>query len=282
MGNRRITMRRLGTMGRFGNQLFQYTFLRCYQKRHGVDIEIPWWIGRYLFGHEDSYITHQFPAFAEKFEHGIDDTRIPNLEEPLDRVDVRGYFHYHTSYYAPDRQSIQRWFYPLPWIDDIASQAVTKLRSRGRRVVALHLRRGDYGFGHCFRAPSSWYRPWLAKWKQKWPDAVVYIASDEPATVCLELAEFSPVRLADLTRQPLPFPDFYLDFYVLCHADAVAISNSSFSFFACMLNQRSVQFDRPVLQEEALVPFDPWDAMPVLMDAKVASFPHHVGIRRAT
>ena len=52
-------------------------------------------------------------------------------------------------------------------------------------------------------------------------------------------------------------------------ADRLAISNSTFSFTAAMLNQRSPSsahaFVRPVPDARALVPFDPWDSYPLLV-----------------
>jgi len=61
-----------------------------------------------------------------------------------------------------------------------------------------------------------------------------------------------------------------IDFYVLAHADAVAISNSSYSFMASLLNERARLFVRPCLNERGLVAFDPWDA-PVLLQQKLVA-----------
>ena len=51
----RISMSTLGRMGRFGNQIFQYGFLRLYGRIHGLQVEVPDWVGRWLFDLDDPY-----------------------------------------------------------------------------------------------------------------------------------------------------------------------------------------------------------------------------------
>jgi protein subunit release factor A len=46
-----LTMSSIGKLGRFGNQLFQYAFLRICAERSGARIECPPWVGQALFGH---------------------------------------------------------------------------------------------------------------------------------------------------------------------------------------------------------------------------------------
>ena len=47
-----VTMYCLGKLGRFGNQLFQYAYLKIYAQIHDLRVETPEWIGQYLFGHK--------------------------------------------------------------------------------------------------------------------------------------------------------------------------------------------------------------------------------------
>jgi hypothetical protein len=60
--------------------------------------------------------------------------------------------------------------------------------------------------------------------------------------------------------------EFYLDFYLLSQCDIVAISNSSFSFAACMLSETGKFFFRPDWSTEKLIPFDPWNSEPLLWE----------------
>ncbi|KAL1523629.1 hypothetical protein AB1Y20_018565 [Prymnesium parvum] len=71
-----------------------------------------------------------------------------------------------------------------------------------------------------------------------------------------------------------PLLRLFLDWWVMTQADRLAISNSTFSFTAAMLNaagsqQRSVAerapaFYRPVPEAGGLESFDPWDSKPLL------------------
>ena len=50
------------------------------------------------------------------------------------------------------------------------------------------------------------------------------------------------------------------DFFVITQANKVAISNSTFSFIASMLNEKSKSFFRPSFRNKALHQYDPWDS----------------------
>lgn len=53
VGPGRIAMTTLGQNGRFGNQIFQYCFLRIYGGIHRLQMEIPEWVGCWLFDLDD-------------------------------------------------------------------------------------------------------------------------------------------------------------------------------------------------------------------------------------
>jgi hypothetical protein len=271
-----VTISTLGNH-RFGNQLFQFLFLRTYADAHGLRHETSPWMGERLFGHLPVPITRALPEFREKFVHGVDDTLVPHAPDVIRNVDFRGYFQYHTSWYAPHREKIVRLFQPVGPYRERAEEGLARLRARGRTVVALHLRRGDFGYEYFFIAPAAWYRAWLATFWHSLEEPVLYLASDEPDQVVDAFADYAPVLGRDL-GVAVPDFDFYLDFHLLAHADRLAISNSVFSFAAAMLNERATHFVRPVLQEQRLVPFDPWDSKPLLQDARVEDHPEVEGI----
>jgi hypothetical protein len=127
--------------------------------------------------------------------------------------------------------------------------------------VAVHLRRGDFGQGRHWIAQSSWYEQWLDELWQSLDRPVLYVATDDAAIVA-ELARYRPVTAADLGVS-ISGAEFYPDFHVLSTADALAISNSTFSFAAAMLNTRAGVFMRPERDGRRLAGFDPWDS-PVL------------------
>jgi hypothetical protein len=87
---------------------------------------------------------------------------------------------------------------------------------------------------------------------------VLYVASDDAATH-RDFAQFSPITAQDLGER-IPGAEMYPDFHVLTQADLLAISNSSFSMCAAMLNARASSFVRPAPNERRLIPFDPWSS----------------------
>lgn len=263
---RRLASTVLGRNGRFANQLLQYGVLRLYAARHGLTLEVPPWLGRHLYDHDDPLPGPALPRVAEaeaavmaSFLGG----RAGVLADPeLADRDVSGYFCGDTTPLAPFREEFRALFTPGRHLQPHADALLGRLRDAGRTIVALHLRRGDFGWGRFWIAPVSWYLDWL---ETVWPTLdrpVLFIATDDPALL-REFAAYRPVTARDLA-EPIAGAEFFTDFHVLCHADQVAISNSSFSFVATMLNRYAGGFHRPDPARRALVSYDPW-ASPVLI-----------------
>lgn len=261
----RITMSTLGWNGRFGNQLLQYAVLRALGEAHGLGVEAPEWIGRWLFDLDDPYPS---APLAELRENGDNIARL--LSSRLDSGaavadrDLWGYCCYHTRHLRPYRALVQRLFRPGENLRPFAKAAMAKIRARGNTLVALHLRRGDFGYGRFWIAPDTWYLDWL---QSLWPQLdrpVLYIASDDE-TIFRKFADYAPMTAADFGA-PIRGAEFYGDFHVLSQADHLAISNSSFSFVAGLLNEHGRTFMRPDLAARHLVAYDPWDSEVLLPD----------------
>ena len=138
----------------------------------------------------------------------------------------------------------------------------------GKQVVALQLRRGDFGSGKYFIPPNEWYLQWLS---EIWPtldSPVLYIASDEPEKVIDDFSEYNPLTGREVfgLGNKLSHVKAYADAYALSVADYVAISNSTFGFVCCMLNKNG-QFWRSGFYKK-LEEFDPWTSAPVLLFRK--------------
>jgi len=259
-----VTMSTLGRNGRFANQIFQYAFLKIYAKEHNLKVETPAWIGQYLFGCNDSPISQELPVVTE-LTNKLSAASIANAKEIFKNVNFWGYFQYHTKYYKPHQEYFRSLFKPVGEIETKMKEAIARLRSRGKTIVGLHLRRGDYGYEDFFIAPSEWYKEWLKGLWETLDEPILFIASDEPEKVLSDFEEYNPIAAKDLGLE-LPQAEFYPDFYLLSQCDIVAISNSSFSFAACMLNETGKFFFRPHLSAEKLIPFDPWDSEPILQN----------------
>nr|WP_222531864.1 tetratricopeptide repeat protein [Azospirillum sp. 412522] len=253
---RRLAATELGCNGRFGNQLLQYGFLRLYAARHDLDLEVPEWVGRYLYDCDDPLPGTPLPRLSEEdhdFFASLSGTAPVRAE-----CDVTGYFCRHTGALAPYRQDFRRIFTPGRYLWPRAEAIEHRLRARGRTVVALHLRRGDYGWGRFWIAPELWYRTWLERLWSDLDSPVLYLATDAPE-LAAAFAPFSPVLAADLCK-PLAGAEFFTDFHALCVADVLAISNSTFSFVSGLLNRTARRFVRPDRHRGMLVPYDPWNA----------------------
>ncbi|MEL7034857.1 MAG: alpha-1,2-fucosyltransferase [Cyanobacteria bacterium J06592_8] len=160
-----LTMSSLGKLGRFGNQLFQYTFLRICAEKSGARVECPPWIGQTLFGHNDPPISKRLPPAIERSDMGKNlfdfiPEFIPYLEkladakswrissEALDcglsNVDLWGFFQFHTRYFKPHQQYFRSLFQPVSDLKSALEDGLNLLRSKGKTIVCVHIRRGDY------------------------------------------------------------------------------------------------------------------------------------------
>ena len=288
-----LAMSSLGKIGRFGNQLMQYFFLRACAERSGASIQCPDWLGRKLFGLSDPPVTarltpaierweegnnmfDEFPAFIKYIEKlaGAPSVRIgvEALKEGARDVDLCGHFQYHTRHYRPFRDSLRAWVQPVPGIKADLETGLAKLRALGRTVVAIHLRQGDFKklphFGFTLCVPPRWWCDWLDGIWNQLDRPVLFLCSDDLDFFLPQFAKYRPASCNDLGipwgSDQADLRD-YIDFYVLSQADVVGISNSTYSFIAAMLNQRARLFLRPHWDfATRFCSFDPWDSPPLL------------------
>jgi hypothetical protein len=213
--------------------------------------------------------------------------REPLLDEfgqlPATSVDLEGLYFVHTHHLARYRDLLRRVAQPLPALEEGLTAAWRDLRRRGDIVIGLHVRRGDFDvkFSHVgfeFVAPIEWYISWLDRLWGQHERPVLFVASDSLPKVLPALARYNPITIQDLEMRLAPelreldLPaahvqkdaDFLPEWFLLTRCHALAISNSTFSFTAAMMNETATVFVRPDPQMNALVPFDPWDSEPLL------------------
>ncbi len=260
-----ITMSSLGKNGRFGNQFFQYIFLKCLAKENNYSIEIPAWAGREIFKSDEVDISQKLPRVYE-LSNDINNSFLLNLNCKIFNCDLWGWFQFHTSYYRPYRDYIQEKFIPVESFLNEGSLILQQLLQKGKTIVSIHMRRGDANFvGPYYYAPSGWYLNWLQSIWSDLEDPVLYIASDEPDKVLHDFEEYTPYHLADFSDSKNDL-SYYFDFFILQNSRMLAISNSTFSFAASMLNENCNHFFRPCKQSGQLVQFDPWDSDPIIQN----------------
>lgn len=293
---RRLGMSAFGRMGRFGNQLFQYAFLRICAEQGGAVVECPEWVGTKLFGHRDPPVSDLLPPAIEAIsnKHSIF-AEAPALTTYIERLhaqpvtsvgpdalatgasnlDLYGFFQYHTRHYLPHQHRFRSLFQPVDELRHKLDAALKPLWNSNRPLVGVHVRRGDYvtepRVGFTMPFPADWYASWLSQnWAAELEEPLVFVCSDELHRVLPAFANHETITVndldadlvAELTGSRL---GFYLDFYILTQCDALVISNSTFSFAAAMLNQRATRFARPIWDlQQRFADFDPWDAVPLL------------------
>jgi hypothetical protein len=257
-----VSVSYLGSRGRFGNQLLQYGLCRLYAARHGYEYATGNWIGRRLFGFDDPMTAPQARPQPDDSEERI----VAGLSAPPGSAaggfDAVGYFAGPTGRWAHLADAFRDLYLLADPFEGIVQEAWSRLAGRGATVVAIHLRRGDFGSRRFWIAPADWYRNWL---DELWPqlrDPVLYVATDDVASL-QGLERFAPVTAGDIA-EPVPGAEFLVDFAVLTRAPVVAISNSSFSFTATLLNRNLGTAARPDRARRSLVRYDPWSS-PVLL-----------------
>jgi hypothetical protein len=281
MASRYLTMREFGRWGRFGNQLFQYAFLKGYAWRFECELQLPPWVGNQLFGLTDPPVSVRLSQVKEQVNH-LDQAQPPGRWlDVYGGHDFQGYAQYHTRYYRLYKDEMRRFFTPVEVVRERLDPAVKKLRAGRRTVIGFHLRRGDYGQLIFYITPVLWYLKWLRDHWSGFENPVLFIATETPSLV-EEFAEYNPVMATDLGIElrdvPMPhYPylaadlqvrepwqlDFYPDFYLLSKCDVLVAPTSTFSMMAALLNPNIKQFWRSDLPTQMFHLLDPWDCYPI-------------------
>lgn len=287
-------MPQLGRMGRYGNIVLQYCFLRTYARRHDLEYQCPAWVGQLLFGHRDQPVTATWlPKISEKTVHGPDDAIIPNIPRPLRDISIEGYFQYHTSYYRPDEDFIRSLFVPTDRVRAALAVALDKLQTSGQQRIGIHIRRGDQGVKWFYLTPIQWYRDWLHRYWPTFTNPSLFIASDDREAY-KDFLEWNPMTANQLGGHlpaelyqgynRLPYEkkngvlDFYPDHYLLSHCDTILFGATTFGFTAAMLAAGKAHW-RSNPRSQRFEPIDPWDSTPLDMSIDVKDFGHIPGIR---
>jgi len=206
-----------------------------------------------------------------------------SMDLPATEVDLEGPYLLHTRHLSRHRDLLRRMVEPVLALRGCLEAGWSKLQSRGAVVIGVHIRRGDFDdkFSHQgfeFVAPMKWYRAWLDELWGRYERPVLFVASDSLPQVLPALARYDPITSRDLgvslpaefLRLDLPAAHlqrdagFLPDWFMLTRCQALAISNSTFSFTAAMVNESASVFARPDPRANGLVPFDPWDSEPLL------------------
>jgi FkbM family methyltransferase len=281
-----VSMDNLGNNGSFANQLFQYMFLRLVAKKQGAIVQTPPWVGQELFGFNDPAPLRHLPEWEEPLitaetndkKNGAEESSI-YFKSPVDNFEstnFKGHFIGHTLDLLPEQDFIRKLFGFVPRFEELGQQKLKLLRSQKRFIMAVHLRRGDYGYGFFYRTPCSWYERWMSENGLNPSEWIIYICSETPKKYRKRFAGYETTYAADIGVNAKLAA--YFDFYIMTQADYVLTANSTYSFMASMLNVTAQGFARPSLREEKLINFNPWNA--AVLERQILSAEEHDKLKK--
>ena len=264
--------------GRFGNQIFQYFFLKLVQSQLGYEIRYPEWYGNSIFNIAPSkplikeIFEISYEAIAKKTDTPtLDLERLKNLitEKQLTSIDISGYFHYHTKHLEKFKGLFLETFKPYTDLAQNIKTLIERIRKPYNSLVAIHIRATDYlvheknngGYGFAispdFDEVAAQIKLLISTGTVN--KSLIYLASDDLdyASAGLNKRGIAHVTSKDLCSN-VSIDLRAIDFLTLSAADISLISNSSFSFSAAMLNTKGSQFYRPEINSKKYIPFNPW------------------------
>jgi len=255
-----ITFRKLGKLGRFGNQLFQYAGTRLYAQQHNFKSAFPEWIGCKIFKTIEPYtLSEQFRSWflptcqlqdleaRPFFKKHLALALIEKLyQQPKDNINLYGYLQdpFSLEQLHLNQSLVKKWFI---FRDDI-EETFQKATKKYIPWIGTHIRRGDF-VKRNKTVPLSLYRDLIKKIKGQYN---LYISSDS-SEIKSEMADLCPIY----PENPLPsVPQFIFDFWMLFHSKILLGCGSTFSWWAAYLGNQNQYFSPPLthLWTEGYVP----------------------------
>lgn len=214
-----ITCRNLGSIGRVGNQLFTYVFVKAYAQSMGCDLHVGDWIGRKLFVNAtEPLVTTTLPQTERD-----DVSKRPLLyfagHRDID-INVFAQHQVYLNYYT--RQQVRQWLTLKPEWERFAPH-------HGGSV--MHLRKGDYVSNPRFR------------------DLYCEVSTSSYAEACMKFHIPGPVDVVYDGWRPT-HPEFLVnshtdlswlpDWLLMRDATHLLRANSTFSWWAATLGNGKV------------------------------------------
>jgi len=250
-----ISIDSLAYYGRFGHQMSEYLLVRTLSDKYNIPLETPEWVGDYVFELNDC--ENKYPRTTVKY----DAAKIIEIADKSFGLELIG-----KDFFSPG--------YPLKWdkelnkkiknifvfrqhLKNMLDLLIKKLQNEKEYIIAFHLRLGDRTETLSETNSIDCYLHWLEKNWESYPNACLYIASDNVEYAKEKFQKYNAKCITDFEIE-CPELDWLYDFYVLCNANIVGISHSGFSIMASTINNVvGSKFYQPNSLIKDLVPFYP-------------------------
>lgn len=230
-----VAMSDLGFRGRFGNQLFQYAFLKLYALRNHAVPRLPPWTGEQIFGVKEARAEPgHYPRLVFE-DRDNDDLQLWEDDLAPVNVDFSGYFQELPPSWKAHRAFLRRLLTVRPEWREALAPAISALKKQGRTLLCVHIRCfQDYDptAPHINALPPGLQRDFV---KAIWPrleNPVLHVATDGGRDILDMFADFPALAMPTL---PPGMPVHLGDFLLMQSADVLGITNSSFSRMASLL-----------------------------------------------
>ena len=286
----------LGFTGRLGNQIMLYCIIRHLEKLHNINIYHSRWIGEQWF-QIDKIIATEFglkldDIYVDKETYWYD--KILNLKNERMPEEISPFKHRFiqlgtselllsgkfalegkTIFHSP-RVNMALLKNHEHHLRDILKfkepyqnmiQQIKTFISSNKKLIVIHVRKGDFNLmvNPYYLFITKFYTKWLTEHFDS--NSQLYICGQPTRTIKSAFAKYKPTYLDDVLKSNLLTEpresklDIVIDHGLMRVADKVLITNSSFSFTACMLSENpNAQFYRPQMESGKLVCFDPWES----------------------
>lgn len=229
-----ITFNKIGTYGRFGNQMFQYATLFSIAKARGYDFGVP-----YNRRNENKYFDFCLPDVFPNLT-ALDSSQViptsfyidqeiiynENIFNIKDGTDICGYFQC-EKYFCKYKNELQNEFTFNKHFLDEAINLKNKIKGE---VVSLHLRLGDYlQLSHTYQICSIEY----------YKKALNLLPNDVSILVFSDDIELAKQMLCSLNKSLyfIEKTNQYTDMTLMTLCDYHIIANSSFSWWGAWLSK---------------------------------------------
>ena len=182
--------------GRFGNQIYQYLFLKVYALKHGLEVRTRPWDGNFFYNLNDSKPLLHLPIVSDMgwspsdYDENLTKSYNDSSIAPFNSNDIRGYFLFHNSQHKNNKEFIRSLFKVDSNIENDFNKSLVTMRNGNKKILAIHIRRDDG-----VQTPLQLYVDFVNNNYDKLGKPVIYLASDGLKQVLNELNTNFPTFL---------------------------------------------------------------------------------------